>query len=90
VHLDDLRHVCLDFLSRREILISASISLDHIGSITVTGNFPRGGGRREYGFEGLQKITTLSSYSGMTDLKQKSALEQALLQIVLICRVLFI
>jgi hypothetical protein len=69
VHLDDVRHVCLDFFAVRKIFLGASVVFDYISTVTFTGNILCGGRRREHSFEGLLNSEILLKDLGMTNLK---------------------
>lgn len=50
MHMNNLRHVGLDFFS---ISLSASVVFNDVGAITLAGHFLRGGRGCKYGLKGL-------------------------------------
>jgi hypothetical protein len=52
MHLNYLCDVGLNLLAR-SIFLSAPIVFNDVGTVAITGHFLCGGGRGEYGFEGL-------------------------------------
>lgn len=53
MHLDDVRHVRLDFFAVREIFLGVSVVFDYISTVSFASNILCGGRRREHSFEGL-------------------------------------